>query len=176
MALKPGRARNRQIRFRLEEFDPAGAALVASWIRDPREAYWLAPKTAPPVTADAVRAWNTPAHEALQLAPLTRRRPVAYGELNELNVERGLYWLGHLIVAPAQRGRGVGLALTKALLRRAFTRYAASEVTLVVFPENVVARACYERAGMREDGWEVHDLPPYGRRVRLVRMAASRLY
>jgi [ribosomal protein S18]-alanine N-acetyltransferase len=174
VALKPGRRKTRLPRYNLEQFDPAHAELVASWIRDAREAYWVAPKTPPPVTAEAVRSWNRPGHQQLQLVPAAGRPPVAYGELNVLHVDRGLYWLGHLIVAPRQRGRGIGQALTKALLARAFKLYAAVEVTLVVFPENATARACYKNAGMHEDGWEVHQLAAYRRRVRLLRMTASR--
>ena len=172
MALKPGRTNARPTApYRLEPFDPSQAVLVASWVCDAHEAYWLAPKTAPPVTADDVRAWSRPGHEQLQLVPARGRIPIAYGELNVLDSRRGLYWLGHLLVAPQRRRCGVGAALTSALLNRAFSNYAAAAVTLVVFPDNAPARACYYRAGLREDGWEVHYLPPYQRRVRLLRMS-----
>lgn len=175
MALKPGRTNARPTApYRLEPFDPSQAVLVASWVCDAHEAYWLAPKTAPPVTADDVRAWSRPGHEQLQLVPARGRIPIAYGELNVLDSQRGLYWLGHLLVAPQRRRCGVGAALTSALLNRAFSNYAAAAVTLVVFPDNAPARACYYRAGLREDGWEVHYLPPYQRRVRLLRMSIKR--
>ncbi|NLG43263.1 MAG: GNAT family N-acetyltransferase [Phycisphaerae bacterium] len=175
MALKPGRTNARPTApYRLEPFDPSQAVLVASWVCDAHEAYWLAPKTAPPVTADDVRAWSRPGYEQLQLVPARGRIPIAYGELNVLDSRRGLYWLGHLLVAPQRRRCGVGAALTSALLNRAFSNYAAAAVTLVVFPDNAPARACYYRAGLREDGWEVHYLPPYQRRVRLLRMSIKR--
>jgi RimJ/RimL family protein N-acetyltransferase len=172
VALKPHPAKTRAAAYRLEVFEPVYAALVASWVCDAREAYWLAPKTAPPVTAEHVRGWNCPGHEQLQLVARRGGGPVAYGELNVLDAERGLYWLGHLIVDPRRRGHGVGRALTLALLARAFTNYAARQVTLVVFPDNAAARACYRKAGLHEDGWEVHRLPPYRRRVRLLRMSS----
>jgi len=175
VALKPGRTNARPTApYRLEPFDPSQAVLVASWVCDAHEAYWLAPKTAPPVTADDVRAWSRPGYEQLQLVPARGRIPIAYGELNVLDSRRGLYWLGHLLVAPQRRRCGVGAALTSALLNRAFSNYAAAAVTLVVFPDNAPARACYYRAGLREDGWEVHYLPPYQRRVRLLRMSIKR--
>jgi ribosomal protein S18 acetylase RimI-like enzyme len=175
VALKP-RSKIGSVAYRLEQFDAAHAALVASWVRDAREAYWLAPKTAPPITADDVRSWARRGHEQFQLVAPHSRLPVAYGELNVLDVQRGLYWLGHLLVARRRRRRGVGRALTNALLGRAFGHYAACQVTLVVFPDNVAARACYQKAGLHDDGWEVHQLTPYRRRVRLLRMSIRRLF
>lgn len=156
--------------LRLEAFDPAHADLIVSWILDEHEAYWLAPQTPPPLTADHVRHWKQPGHEPLQLVDDGDPAPIAYGELNVLSAQDGRYWLGHLIVDPERRGRGVGRALTELLLNRAFNQYGARRVCLVVFPENRPAIASYRSAGMYEDGHEEHHLAAYGQRVTLLRM------
>ena len=87
-----------------------------------------------------------------------------------LRTDERHFWLGHLIVDPRQRGRGLGTHLTRLLLERAFNQQGARRVTLVVFPENHRALACYRAAGLREAGAEIHYFPPCDRRVRLLKM------
>lgn len=159
----------------LEPFDPRQAECVASWVRSDQEAYWLAPKTTPPLTAQRIRCWALPNHEALQLRTPEGAAPLAYGELNLLNGSRRHFWLGHLIVDPDCRGRGLGRELTRRLLQRAFYRRGAQKVSLVVFPENVDAIACYRAAGLHDDGAEEHLLAAYDCRARLLRMSADAL-
>lgn len=173
MALKPAQGVRRAAQLRLTPFDPTCAELLVSWVRDEQETLWLAPKTAPPLNADHVRRWNLPGHEQLQLIRPGRPTPLAYGELNRLNRANGHFWLGHLIVPPARRGHGLGRELTRQLLNRAFNLYGAQQVSLVVFPANRPAIACYRAAGMRPNGYEEHDLPAYGRHVHLLRMVAT---
>jgi RimJ/RimL family protein N-acetyltransferase len=157
----------------LEVFQPQWAALVVSWVQDEREAYWLAPKTPPPLTTAEINGWRVAGHEPYVLMPVADRPPIGYGELNTMNGGRRSYWLGHLIVDPAQRGRGCGVQLTKLLLREAFLRRGARRVTLVVFPENRAAVACYRAAGMHDDGYEAHEFAAYRRHEFLLRMAAD---
>ena len=152
-------------------FDATWADLVCSWVRDAQEAYWLAPTTPPPLTPDDIRSWCRAGRMPLVLCPGQPHRPVAYGELNLLDGGRSHYWLGHLIVDPARRGCGLVQELARQLLGRAFRGLAAARVSLVVFPENERAIACYRKVGFRADGWEVHDFGAYARRVRLLRMA-----
>ena len=157
----------------LRPFDPRYAGLVASWARGPLETYWLAPRTEPPLTARKVREWADPAHRPYMLVAPGQPTPLGYGELNLLHGRRHEYWLGHLVVDPEQRGRGFGRQLTVLLLQRAFHQFGAWYVSLVVFPENVAAVACYRAAGMREDGFEIHTFPAYGSRERLLRFIAT---
>lgn len=98
--------------------------------------------------------------------------PLAYGEVNLLDRRRREYWLGHLIVDPAQRGRGLGAALARLLARRAFGELSARRVTLVVFRENRSAIRSYRRAGFIDDGFETHAFPAYDRVEDLLRMRA----
>jgi len=155
-------------------FEDEHAARVASWVLDEREAYLLAPRTPPPLTADKIRGWSGPGRQQFLLIELGKKHPVAYGELNLLRTEERHFWLGHLIVDPRRRGRELGTRLTRLLLELAFNQQGARRVTLVVFPENHRALACYRAAGLREAGAEMHYFPLYDRRVRLLKMDAVR--
>ena len=157
----------------LADFDPHFAPRVLSWVRDPLEAYWLAPRTSPPLTVRKILDWAAVGHNLLMLLTPEQPDPLAYGEVNVLLQRQREYWLGHLIVDPRHRGRGLGRQLTRLLLRRAFQRYNARRVSLVVFPENVAAVASYHAVGMQEDGYEIHAFKAYGRRKRLLRMVAT---
>jgi RimJ/RimL family protein N-acetyltransferase len=155
---------------RLERFDPRHTELVASWVRSEREAYWLAPHTPPPITAERVLAWSMEGRHPLQLMEGGALAPVAYGELNVLNASAREYWLGHLIVDPERRGRGLGVRLVELLIQRGFQHLGARRISLVVFTDNLVAQRSYRAAGMREEGYEVHRFPAYGTSERLLRM------
>jgi RimJ/RimL family protein N-acetyltransferase len=174
MAIEPARCSPRSTALRLEAFDPRRAELVATWVRSQREAYWLAPKTPPPLDGDRIRQWRVPGHEPLQFIESAGTRLVGYGELNVLNANGRHFWLGHLIVDPDARGQGIGLELTQLLLARAFVCRGAQHVSLVVFPDNQPAIACYRAAGLREQGYEEHVFPPHARQVRLIRMSIQR--
>jgi RimJ/RimL family protein N-acetyltransferase len=175
MAAVPIRTKPQIVRARLMPFEDEHAARVASWVLDEREAYLLAPRTLPPLTAEKVRDWAGPGRQQFSLVESGRKRPVGYGELNVLRTEERHFWLGHLIVDPRRRGRGLGTRLTRLLLERAFNQQGARRVTLVVFPENRRAVACYRAAGLGEAGFEVHYFPPYDRQVRLLKMNVVRL-
>lgn len=160
---------------RLQPFLPQHADTVMSWVRGEREAYWLAPRTRPPLTASEVLHWQMPGHQPFLMFEVGYPEPRAYGELNKLGETPGAYWLGHLLVDPEHRGRGFGVQLTKLLLWQAFQHQKAREVSLVVFPDNHQAIAAYKAAGMRESGYETHDFPVYGRQAKLLRMTATGL-
>ena len=161
--------------LRLTTFDPDYAAMVASWARGPLETYWLAPRTPPPLTGPKVSAWAGVGHCPLMLVNPHNPVPLAYGELNILRGKRNEFWLGHLIVDPWHRGRGLGRQLTQMLLLRAFQWQKARQVSLVVFPDNLAAIAGYRSAGMREDGYEVHNFEVYAKSERLLRFIATNL-
>jgi ribosomal protein S18 acetylase RimI-like enzyme len=74
-------------------------------------------------------------------------RVLGYGELWE---DRALdeAELARLVIAPDERGRGQGRAMTKALAGEA-KRRGFAEVWLRVRPENTPARRAYEASGFR---------------------------
>jgi RimJ/RimL family protein N-acetyltransferase len=153
----------------LEPFRAEQAIDIATWPFTQRDLYWLAPQTPPPLTPAKILAWQGAGRNGYVL-----RRPsgaiVAYGELNLLNGSGGVWWLGHLVVDPRQRGHGYGRELVERLIRRAFDRHGALRVTLVVFPENTAAIGCYRRVGMHEEGTEIHTFTHCGEQRTLVRM------
>ena len=172
MAVNPTTRRRPAPLCRLAPFEPRWAASVVAWVSDARESYWLAPKTRPPLTVDEVLRWRKPDHDPYMLLLPDRCEPVGYGELNRMTGVPRQYWLGHLIVATAERGRGLGIQLTRLLLQEAFEQRGARRVTLVVFQDNLRALDCYRAAGMVDDGYEWHTFPAYGRRECLVRLVA----
>ncbi len=174
MAIDPHTRRHSTTPCHLVPFDPVWAEHVISWIRDPQEAYWLAPKTPPPLTTRHLLRWQRPDHHTYLMFEVGGNLPVAYGELNRLSLGGRRYWLGHLIVDSARRGCGFGVTLTRLLIEEGLNRRGAREVSLVVFPENRRAIHCYRAAGMIDDGFETHTFPAYGRTECLVRLAARR--
>lgn len=173
MAAEPITTASRLDALRLTAFEARYARRVLSWVCGPREAYWLAPRTRPPLTVDKVLSWSVRGRNPLMLIAPGETEPLAYGEINVLNEKRREYWLGHLIVDPRRRGCGLGRQLTRELLRRAFHRHAAQRVSLVVFADNAAAIGCYRTVGMLEDGFETHYFAPYRRRERLLRLVAT---
>ena len=172
MAVEPAESHATNLpRAALRPFRQTDAPLVASWI-GPDEAYWLAPRSRAPLTVETVLAWGQAEGQRFVLVT-PDAVPVAYGEVNRLNFSPRTSWLGHLVVAPTQRRRGFGQRLARSLIDHAFDTGVARRVTLVVFPENAAAIACYRAVGMRADGFETHFFPHYRRRVRLLRLAIS---
>lgn len=119
--------------------------------------------------ADVIAGWATPGDETLRWCGLDRvdpatvvawaaaddvevvvgtdehtARPVAYGEI-WLDADEDEAELAHLIVAPTERGRGVGRTLVEALVARAHELHPVA--TLRVVPDNQSAIRCYTAAG-----------------------------
>ncbi|MBL8878932.1 MAG: GNAT family N-acetyltransferase [Phycisphaerales bacterium] len=157
----------------LRAFDQREAEAVAGWINGDDEAYRIAPRTPPPLDAGAIRSWRSPTHHQFMLIHCATGSPIGYGEVNLLNAQRREYWLGHLVIDPALRGRGYGTALTRRLLEFAFVRCKASAATLVVFQNNDPAIRSYRAAGMVDDGFEQHYFPAYGRQESLLRLRCT---
>ncbi|WP_237064459.1 MULTISPECIES: GNAT family N-acetyltransferase [Microbulbifer] len=57
--------------------------------------------------------------------------------------------LGHLIVSPAERGRGLGSALVQRLCAEGCRQLRAAECSLFVLKDNARARSVYQRLGFR---------------------------
>lgn len=166
--LVPVRAHH-QGELALQPFAPEHAAVVAGWCQSDLELHWLAPSTPPPLTAAKVAAWKQPHGQPYMLVYGPEDAPVAYGELNPMQKDMQHFWLGHLIVCPAQRRRGIGKALVEQLIKHAFLRWRANRVSLVVFPDNESAIACYRRCGMAFRGREHHQFNHRGPRYCLNR-------
>ena len=144
------------------------AADICRWANTDQEVRWLAPSTSPPLTPEKVLAWLRPGGYAYVYRPITpavanvnhpdesSTEPLAYGELNPMPNETLHWWLGHCVVRPGLRGRGIGLQFVRELLGKAFGLHAARRVSLIVFPDNEPAIRCYRRAGFVQIGQEFH--------------------
>ncbi|MBI4717370.1 MAG: GNAT family N-acetyltransferase [Planctomycetes bacterium] len=148
--------------------------MIAAWVGTAPELRWLAPSSALPLTAEKVVAWRKPGGHAMVWTRDTAEVPAAYAELNPMRDAPDHWWMGHVIVSPQLRGRGMGTAFVRALLNEAFTELLASRVSLVVFPENRIAIACYRRAGFTAIGEEYHRFSEESPYLRLLRLEARR--
>lgn len=142
--------------FVLRPFDRLHAPTVAGWVRDAAELFWLAPSTEPPLTPRKVVAWTRPQDRPLLLFAGGQVEPCGYGELNPLKGSTSQLWVGHVVVAPAVRGHGIGRRLTRMLAETAFAEPRIERLVMVVFPQNHAALRCYRGSGFRTTAREHH--------------------
>ncbi len=138
------------------------------------ELLWLAPGTRWPLTAAKVAGWTGPSDEPLLLFERGQSSPCGYAELNPLRKSESIYWIGHLVIDPTARGRGLGGQFTRLLLDRAFQSRRAERVVMVVFPDNRAAVRCYASVGFKETRIETHRFPPHPGQQSLLRMEITR--
>lgn len=162
-------------RLRLRRFQRDYAPAVASWVRDAKELFLLAPQTPGPLTAQKVASWCTPENKRQPWLLWNEEldETAGYGELNPLSSSSGHWWIGHFLVAPAARGQGLGQRFARLLLAQAFGQHSAHMVSLVVFPNNLAAIRCYQRAGFRHNGSEQRLFGVSGRVHTLLRMTIT---
>lgn len=162
----------------LTPFAPSYAEDITSWVRDERELTWLAPGTVPPLTPEKVVAWGKDRDRRLLLWQPGADEPIGYAELNKMPVYAAQMWIGHFVLDPRRRGRSLGHCFAAALLASAFLECAATEVLLVVFPDNRSAIRCYERSGFQVAGQETKFFKTTQREHLFLRMSitATRFY
>jgi ribosomal protein S18 acetylase RimI-like enzyme len=127
-------------------FDPAHAALVASWPRSAQEAEWWCGGGPFPVPAQTVADWQREADVRAYML-LTGGVIAAYGEL-WTDADEGEVELARVIVAPAARGNGRGRALVLGLLSEA-AQTGCPDILMRVNPANEIALRCYHGAGFQ---------------------------
>jgi RimJ/RimL family protein N-acetyltransferase len=135
-------------------FSPSFAPLIVPWVQTEQELTWLAPGTAPPLTAEKVVAWGKPGDRRFLFWKAGVPAPLGYAELNNMLERPDQMWIGHFLMDPAHRGHHYGTRFAQSLLALAFSKLSARDVLLVVFPNNVPAIRCYQRAGMTPMGHE----------------------
>ena len=155
--------------YTLRPFEPSFASNVASWVRDARELFWLAPGTPYPLTPAKVTGWTRHRGMALLLFGADEALPCGYGELNPVRRDPRHVWLGHLVIDRARRREGLGRELTRSLIRWTFQRGRVDRLTLVVFPDNVPAINCYRDCGFRLRGEEFQRFQNLAEPQRLLR-------
>jgi ribosomal protein S18 acetylase RimI-like enzyme len=157
----------------LSTYKSAWGSLVAAWVTSEQDLLWLAPGTQGPLTGDKITAWKKVGGASLVGFEAHAKSPVVYGELNPMRSEADHFWIGHVVVDPRSRGRGIGRLFVRKLLEEAFTKQQARRVSLVVFPENRAAVSCYRRCGFCVVGDERHRFQPGGPKHRLLRFEAG---
>ena len=135
----------------IECFEAAHAEPISRWVASDHALFLLAPMTHPPLTPGKVTAWSCHADESLVLVS-SAIEVLAYGVLNQMRLSERQRWIGHLVVAPEWRGRGVGRRFVLALLERTFAIRDVDSVSLVVCPWNGPAVRCYQQLGFEQIG------------------------
>ncbi len=173
IAPKPTRRRRTHVqadlRQRIEPFDVSFAATVAAWVRSEEELRVLAPATSAPLTAQKVAAWQRPNTRSFLMFLQRDPAPTGYAELNRMRKDPYHWWLGHVVISPDIRGRGVGEQFVRDLLSLARNDCGARRLSLIVCPDNRRAVRCYERVGFDLAGEEVHRFGTPPRRTRMLR-------
>ena len=160
--------------WRLTPFQPWHAPTIARWVPTQQQLRWLAPSTPAPLTAEKIMGWKKSGGTAFVLVKGGAGPPWGYGEINPMRRGGDHVWLGHVIVRPDKRGRGLGSFLLRVLLAEAFERRNATRVALIVLPDNLAALRCYRRAGFNLSGEEHHQFGGAGPRHRLLRLEIAR--
>ena len=93
-------------RLSLRPFDKLFGPLVAGWVQGEDALFRLAPGTAPPLTAAKVGGWTSDGDCPLLLWAAGQQEPCGYAELNTMESNPGVLWLGHLLLRPELRGQG----------------------------------------------------------------------
>lgn len=135
--------------------EPSDAEALASWFGDAETMRWW-DRVYPPLPAE-VMASRIAAAPPLSYTEVSfavcaaSGELVGWGGLHDPSPEHRHADLG-VLVGPSFRGQGYGLAATRALCAFGFRTMNLARISLVVFPENAVARRVYERAGFVEEG------------------------
>jgi RimJ/RimL family protein N-acetyltransferase len=158
----------------LRSFGIEFGGTVAGWVRSEAELRWLAPTTVPPLTAAKVVGWTKPTDRPLLMFENGEGVPAGYAELNPLQSQAGQLWLGHVVVDPARRGRGLGKQFSRRLLQAAFADGEVERVVLIVFPDNTAAVRCYRACGFEIACEERHRFRPGQAVCRMLRLEISR--
>jgi ribosomal protein S18 acetylase RimI-like enzyme len=134
----------RAVALELQPFHARHAELVLSWVRTPEEADRWASAGARELRPELLREWHADA-DVHPYVCTDGGEPVGYGEVwhdaGEAEAE-----LARILVAPEQRGRGVGRGLTGLLAAEAGAA-GFDKVWLRVVPDNHQAVAAYRAVG-----------------------------
>lgn len=146
--------------YEFRPFDRLHAATVAAWVADEQELFLLAPGTAWPLTPAKVFGWVKPQGRAFLLFEDRRDVPCGYAELNPLRNSPDQLWIGHVVLDPRLRGRGIGRRLTQLLIEAGLADPRIDRLVMVVFPDNHAAVSCYRATGFRVTRRERHRFGP----------------
>jgi RimJ/RimL family protein N-acetyltransferase len=134
----------------LRPFEERDFASLISWVPTADElVQWCAARFRHPLDEDQLRRHleSAKGSHTLEMFTVTREdRAVAH-------VELGMIWphlscrLSRVLVAPGERGRGIGRGTVRLAVTRAFERHRVDRVDLGVADDNGVAVGCYRAQG-----------------------------
>lgn len=159
---------------RITRFDSLYAPLLAAWVRTEQDLTWLAPGTKGPLTPAKIAAWGAERPCRYLYWRHGCDIPSAYAELNPMPSIPDQLWVGHFLVDPVCRGKGIGQRFMARLLELAFLHHGCNGVLLVVFPDNPAAIRCYEQSGMMQIGNESRYFDATRTKHDFIRMAIDR--
>lgn len=144
-----------QTAVRLEPFTESDVERLLGWI-EPTEAFliqWAGRSFAFPVTRDQLVSVVRQTRPPSRLLRVLEEGEDVIGHA-ELHVDsRHAYArISRLLVAPHARGRGLGQALTRALVDLALVELGLHRVELGVIEFNTAALRAYEAVGFRKEG------------------------
>ncbi|MHC4797752.1 MAG: GNAT family N-acetyltransferase [Planctomycetota bacterium] len=159
--------------YYLASFDKLMAPVVASWVADHHQLFWLAPQTYPPLTEKKVLAWHKPGANPLLFYRDGSDQPLGYGELNTMFGQKGHYWMGHCLIQPKSRGIGLGRLFIDLMLDCAFEIRKVKHVSLIAFPDNTPAVRCYNACGFVITSEQTKYFPTTGNNHRMLLMTIN---
>jgi [ribosomal protein S18]-alanine N-acetyltransferase len=118
---------------------------VAGWATTPAEVALLSGRTEYPFPSDLLTTWRATDDDIHPYQYFDGDRPIGYAEL-WLDAEEDEVELARIILAPSDRGRGLGTAFVRALLVPAEAAGFA-DIFLRVRPDNTPALRTYHRVG-----------------------------
>lgn len=135
-------------------------ARLAAWVHGPDELFdWAGASFSHPLDeAQLARhlagsgAGEEPYRLPFEAVPQGAGEAVAYVELCQVEPSHGSATICRMLVAPAERRRGVGSATAGAALERAFGQLGLHRIDLRVFDTNGAAIRMYERLGFTTEG------------------------
>lgn len=83
--------------------------------------------------------------------------------------QHGICSIGNVVISPCVRGRGIGQYLITHMVKLAFARYSASEVTIACFNRNVAGLLLYSKLGFQPVSIEARS-DKSGNRVALINL------
>ncbi len=156
--------------LQLRRFSPDDLAAILAWPQSVTEArWWAGPQTVWPIPIEVVQRWHADPDVHPYLL-VNGSMLLGYGEL-WIDVEEQEVELARIIIAPAHRRQGLGVAFVRLLLEE--VRNTAYKRFLRVFPDNHVAMNCYVRAGFTQVNLADQETFNQGQPIKYVWMSYS---
>lgn len=127
-------------------FQAADAATICSFPRSADELFFTIPEAAPPIAPDRLAEAIRQSHDPT--VGLCDGRIAGYVDFVEVQAKK-FCTIGHLVVHPELRRKGIGTFLAAAMVQRAIDQYAVRFVRASCMSHNQPAYALFHKMGFR---------------------------